>query len=435
MRKEKGNVLIVALIMLIVISGISVATLMLISRQSRSADWNYRSTRAYYAAETGIEMKVSKINASGVTAANLQKLTGGLDGADYETTLQDWSKDKVDNDNNGKMDDASEAGYYWIDSTGTYNGARRKLRVTARFNPAVIPQPFGAVNLYNPKDANGNVVPGTLVNFSGVTPPHIDGRDANIPPGTTDFGALKSSSVTLGSGPLRSLLGVSTHDNQSVTDINKEIAKNPARVYGIDSSAYPGPALADYFFSTTPPAPVYAGNSAANVNSFDPNGAQEIVNDANYYASFAQNVYTSTNYPKGNAVFGTLSDPQITYINNPTTTTMKLNGNIAGVGILVLKGNVDFGGTFNFAGLIFCIAEQDSIVNMEPVDLRGTPLIMGAIYGASVKTNASGGAPILLDIRGTPDIFYSSQAIDLAKQAIQNLGKINILSVSEIGAS
>jgi len=432
MKTKRGNALIVSLIMLIVISGISVAALMIITRQSRSTDWNYRNTRAYYAAETGIEMKVSKVNASGITNANLQLLTGALDGAAYETSFIDWSKDHADNNGNGQVDEAGEGGYFWIDSTGTYNGARRRIRATARFNPASVPQPFGAVNLYNPKDANGDVINGTLVNFSGTKPPHIDGRDTNFPANLTDFGALKSSDVTLGSGPLRPLAGVATHDNQSVSDVAKEIAKNPDRVYGIKPTAYPGSLLADYFFSTTPPAPVYAGNSIANVNAFDPNGAVDIVNSANYYASFAQNKYNATNYPTGNAVFGTLADPQITYIDNTTTTNVKLNGKISGVGILVLKGNIDFGGTFNFAGLIFCIAEQDSIVNMEPVELMGTPLIMGSIYAASVKTNYVG-APIVLDVRGTPDVFYSSEAIDKARQALQNLGKINILSASEIG--
>ncbi len=68
-----------------------------------------------------------------------------------------------------------------------------------------------------------------------------------------------------------------------------------------------------------------------------------------YNASFA--------YHNGNNTFGSVADPQITYIGGSAV----MGGNISGAGILVVKGNMQWHGTPNFKGLIVVLGGSFTI--------------------------------------------------------------------------
>lgn len=430
--RRKGIAFVGALFVLIVISGLALTLATVISAHTRSTNWNIKTTRAYFAAEGGLELKLAALNDPDAGDEAYADLAGVVDGCQYAVTVQEWGSDGLDNNNDGQVDDSGEAGYMDVFSVGTCSRAARTVRATVRLGASAgVPDAFAAIHLYNAKDENGDVLPGAAVNFSG-TPPNIDGRDTAIPT-TRDFDKLKGRDVTPDSGEGRDVLGVATHDEQSVSDVIDALGSDEDRVYGIDASEMTSAQLEEYFFSEDPPEVENAGASVADISGFDPFDAQGVVQMADQYASLAapENVFNADNYPRGNNTFGTLDSPQITVINNTSDSSLRISGNISGTGVLVINGDVVFTGSVVFAGLMLITSDGQA-----PVEMRGTPLIFGTIYAACSATDLESQTTIL-DLRGTPDIFYSSEAMALAGTALsgaQSGGNIEVLAVAEVGA-
>ncbi|HZY09724.1 MAG TPA: hypothetical protein VFF29_01075 [Bacteroidota bacterium] len=108
----------------------------------------------------------------------------------------------------------------------------------------------------------------------------------------------------------------------------------------------------------------------------------------------------------GNQVWGTATSPKITFVNaGDSTNLLKFTGTIEGWGILVVKGNVQWSGTFEFHGLV--VVYSDAVLDFEGM-AAGTPQIIGSLL--------MGGPPHSeFEMRGTSEILYSSDAIDNAK--------------------
>jgi len=430
--KRKGIALIGALFVLIVVSGLSLTLMTIVSAHTRSTNWNIKTTRAYFAAEAGLELKLAELNDPEAGDEAYEDLAGEIDGCRYEVTVREWDSDGLDNDNDGEIDDSGEAGYIDVFSEGTCGRASRIVRATIRLGSGTsLPGAFAAVHLYNPKDENGDVLPGAVINFSG-SPPNIDGRDTAIP-STGDFSRLKSRDVTPDSGEGKDVLGIATHDEQSVSDVIDALGREVNRVFGIDALALPGELLEEYFFSEDAPEPETRGASVADISGFDPLDAQDVVQMAEQYESLAEpeNVFNADNYPKGNSTFGTLDSPQITVIKNTSDHSITISGNISGAGVLVISGDVVFTGNINFAGVMVITSDGQA-----PVEMRGTPLIFGAIYAACSATDLESQATIL-DIRGTPDVFFSTEAMALAETALSGArsgGDMEVLAITEVGA-
>jgi len=428
---NRGNALIVAMVAMTAISALAALSLSIVSSHAQSSRANVELSRAYFAAEAGIQHKIGQVRAYGLGDGAYEDVTGEVDGSLYAASLASWADDGVDNDGNGQVDDDVEINYYTFDSTGAHNGVRRRIVATVRITPPASPMALAAINIYNPLDENRDVYLGAMANFSGRVPPHIDGRDTNIPRGDP-LDQIAAKDAQPGSGEGSPVLGIATHDEQSVIDINDAISRNRRRVMGLAGDAYTEEQLEDYFFSEDPPDAIVGEGSVGNVGKFDPS-------DANSIAAFAlscadhtrpENFFDATNYPSGNATMGTLDTPQITYIKNETSKPIILNGTITGCGILVIQGKVVFRGTLTYAGIIFAITDDNSPATQTSVVLDGTPLIFGSIFAASTKLPGPN-APAILDFRGTADLFYSNEALGLAMMILPT--DVRVLASNETG--
>lgn len=127
------------------------------------------------------------------------------------------------------------------------------------------------------------------------------------------------------------------------------------------------------------------------------------VNDTTNWQSLTQNIIFAADntlpggtYTSGD--FGTLTQPQITYVNGD----VNLEGTMSGYGIMVINGDLTLTGTFDFYGII--ILYGNSTIT---TDVIGT----FSVYGGTILVGSS------VDIKatGTSQLYYSSQAINNAK--------------------
>jgi hypothetical protein len=100
----------------------------------------------------------------------------------------------------------------------------------------------------------------------------------------------------------------------------------------------------------------------------------------------------------GNDVFGTISHPQITHFTNDVT----INGNLTGVGILIVDQGLRINGSASFVGLIIVRGTT------EITSVSGNATILGTLWTTDLQLSVSGSA----------SVTYSSEALALAN-AIQ----------------
>ena len=91
---------------------------------------------------------------------------------------------------------------------------------------------------------------------------------------------------------------------------------------------------------------------------------------------------------------------------------------------MIIDGEVRFGGTFNYAGLVMITRRGDAQVSVE---MAGTPLVMGAMVAANPYSTASS----ILDLRGTSDVFFSRQGLSYAAQALSAHAKFEMVFYME----
>ena len=420
-KMREGYVLVWVLWMTIIFIGIALALLYVSASHSRKTQGSFALTRALLAAETGIERKLAVLNTSNVLGGEgLGDLSGEHRGAEFEVTTVAWWLDGEDNDSNGDVDDADEENYMTLEGIARVARVERRVRTTVLKGTMEFPDVYGAVTLYNPEDVNGDVIPGAIANFSG-TPPRISGQDSALPPGI-DLADLRDSDVVVGSGTGNEVVGVAVHDDQSVADILNELGNKDDRVDGVDATGMDDATLEDTL--TNGGGSIGAG-SVANVGGFDSRTANDIYNLAQQLGGYAapENVYDQTNWPSGGDVIGTAASPQVTVLKPAPGTTGHLNGTVSGCGVLIIDGHVRFGGTFNYAGLVLITSR-----GLAEVELLGTPLVIGAIIAANPDPSMTPGMTVL-DLRGTADVYYSTEALLLAEQVFT--GKVQVLAQNE----
>ena len=125
---------------------------------------------------------------------------------------------------------------------------------------------------------------------------------------------------------------------------------------------------------------------------------------------------------------GTTDYPVVSVIETGPDESVQLMGDVSGSGILVIDGNVRFGGNFNFAGLVIITSNGTA-----EVDLRGTPLVFGSIIAANPEPGAE--INTLLDIRGTADVYYSTQGLSKATDALTMAAPVTMLMYKEISTN
>jgi hypothetical protein len=383
-----------AAIILALLLGLTCASLVLLSVANTTASQeSIRRAVALSVAEIGVERsKANIVNGvwSGQFASHNHQATAS--GEAYTPDARLYGSYAVHvTENYGGV-----SGQYLVISQGACGRATRQVNVVLRRVPPTIPDLLAAITLYNPN---------ALASFRG-TPPNVCGLDTNLP-SSIPFSSVKASDCVKGSGDGPDAVGIGVHDDASVVDIIAALGKRTSCVSGTDGhggSQYP---------------------SVYNVTATNPTGrvdtltAADIVEIAAGYETAADYVYDGSSWydgqghPASDGNFGSTASPKVIVVRGPSSSRLHLSGCLVGVGLMIIDSEVEFTGTFNYAGLVVITRQGDATVSVE---MMGTPLVMGSIIAANPGSESTS----ILDLRGTADVLYSRQGLAYAQQALAN---------------
>lgn len=149
-------------------------------------------------------------------------------------------------------------------------------------------------------------------------------------------------------------------------------------------------------------------------------GTQDVVVDSaisdpsdyiNLYMSAADIVLNQAGSPYGGTqTWGTQANPKIVFIDaGDSTRPVRVTGNITGWGILVVRGNFDVRGTFEWHGLV--VGYSNTVFDF--AFAAGTPKIIGSLLMGGPNHSE-------FEMRGSSKVLYSSSAL----QQAQYIGKL-----------
>ncbi|MGH2567004.1 MAG: hypothetical protein ACRDGA_01605 [Bacteroidota bacterium] len=137
------------------------------------------------------------------------------------------------------------------------------------------------------------------------------------------------------------------------------------------------------------------------------------------YKLNADYVFNTPGTYASSQTWGSAGNPVIVYCNagDDPTFSIKFSGGVIGYGILIIRGNLEFNGSFKFFGLVIV----DGMNTQVKLGGGGTPQITGGIVvagnaGAVIGLNGSG---------SSAKVRYSSQALANAK----NIGKLRYYTI------
>ncbi len=119
------------------------------------------------------------------------------------------------------------------------------------------------------------------------------------------------------------------------------------------------------------------------------------------YIFAADTTLASGTYNTG--TLGTMAEPKITYAKG----NIKLTGGLTGAGIMIIDGDVDMEGKFNYNGIII-VYGQSTVVTKTTGD--------AGVYGATIAV----GTTVDMTVAGTAQFYYSSQAIENARANLKS---------------
>ena len=414
---ERGVALVLALMILLTLTGLVLAFLSVSAVEPQISRNQSDTVRARYVAEAGMEYAYNELvtNATawntyltgatcsqgailGAASATLPGL-GSADGTftvrirndcragdNKMTGLPVESPADATNDTNSRL---------IVTSTGVLGDTTRTItmvvkKVQYRFN--------GALSF-----------PGVQadVNFSGSAFT-IDGRDY-----------LMSDAPGSPTGTADPVYGIAVNDGLPAleTQVESALAGNQDNsIYGKSESG-------------TPPG---SGNDAINTDStLTSTSIADFVNALKQYADITINTSPGNTHSissvgsscasswSSSTCWGTTAKPKVVYVNGtlPDLTTqytsLDISGTSQGTGILIVEnGNVDISGNFHWNGPI--------IVTGNNVGIRYAGGGAQAIYGSVVvnEMNDDGTANVEGDVRGNASMLYSRQALQLVEDAL-----------------
>jgi hypothetical protein len=179
-------------------------------------------------------------------------------------------------------------------------------------------------------------------------------------------------------------------------------------VYGISVTANK---IADYLKKD-----ITAGKIASNVQG--KGGSPSVGTFSNTNLDSLMNLYRTYATVKlpggkytGNAVYGTLDNPQIVHVSG----TLEWKGNVTGAGILIVDGALLMGGNVEWKGIVMALSGDATL----ELGASGTPNIIGSSFIGS--KNVSGVTKVHLN--GNPSVKYSYSVLETV------LAKLNLLQV------
>ncbi|MCH7886534.1 MAG: hypothetical protein IIA58_01050 [Candidatus Marinimicrobia bacterium] len=122
-----------------------------------------------------------------------------------------------------------------------------------------------------------------------------------------------------------------------------------------------------------------------------------------YYAQIADETYEGGTFSQD---WGSEDNPIVVYSNGNFT----LEGTSIGYGVLAINGSFTMRGSPTWYGLIIASGGESLIIDASV----GNPTIYGALHIGATVTE--------LELRGTANIFYSSEAIEMVRLDITNRG-------------
>jgi hypothetical protein len=272
----------------------------------------------------------------------------------FQATILSGRSDSWDNDGDGAVDEADEQGFIVLDSRGF----------------------LGAQTAGNPYQV------------------HLRGQVQKV----TNIFNVNSALCIDGTGPD---LDLGKSAAFMVSGYDHDLATGAPKAVQPPGSPLPAITVTDPIgFNASDLAALSAASAGGQVNGTTPP----------YGTTSTDNIDTAAMvaWAKENATFtapatlpGSLSDySQIVYHEGYT----KITGNDKGAGIWVVNGDLDFGGTCQFHGIIIVTGKLTILGG------GGSNLLMGAVI-------VGGGAAIDFQNNGTTDIRYSADAVNMAKNA------------------
>lgn len=122
-----------------------------------------------------------------------------------------------------------------------------------------------------------------------------------------------------------------------------------------------------------------------------------------YYAQIADETYEGGTFSQD---WGSEDSPMVIYSNGNFT----LQGTSIGYGVLAINGSFTMRGSPTWYGLIIASGGESLVIDAS----LGNPTIYGALHIGATVTE--------LELRGTANIFYSSEAIEMVRLDIINRG-------------
>ncbi|TAK63839.1 MAG: hypothetical protein EPO24_03795 [Bacteroidetes bacterium] len=119
----------------------------------------------------------------------------------------------------------------------------------------------------------------------------------------------------------------------------------------------------------------------------------------NEYIAMAD--YVFPNGSSNNGTYGSAAMPVIGYAKGE----VKFGGNGKFYGVLVINGSIDFTGTFDIYGLVLCYGSD---IQISVSTSSGNP----SLYGGLIMSGAPGSK---FSLKGTPQLLYSTEALEMAK--------------------
>lgn len=129
-RRERGAAMPFALGLALLCAGIAAASTLRHASAQREASTTTARERSFQAADGGVDWAIGKVRAGRGALPSPTVETRSIDGtASFRVQYTPGTSDGLDEDGDGTVDEADEADYVLVTSTGIAGGARRTVRV------------------------------------------------------------------------------------------------------------------------------------------------------------------------------------------------------------------------------------------------------------------------------------------------------------------
>lgn len=361
-RSCQGFASVMAIIATVPMVAVTGTLLMVAVRQQRQMEESQIVTQSRDIAASGAQDAMAKLalNADFVGAYDLN-IAGGV----AHVVVTDMGSDGLDNDGNGKVDDALEADYVSISSVGRVNVALdthgNELVTAAQSRTATANVITKKIHLDLPVDAAFYIDdPLATLSFSGSSF-SISGNDQNL---------------------------------------DGKKGSKPA-IPGIGTPGDPK-ALAGQL-SKSQKANVSGQGGAPSVRTVD---TIDLVDEMHHLGSLATMTWSGADTKVSGAKIGDMTNlvPVIAHAKG----NLSLSGGTTGCGVLVVDGNLEMSGNFNFVGVVYVAGSVTFKGGGGKYNIRGSLLTPGNVAG----TDGTLGGAVTLQ--------YSSQAVDVVNTKLSD---------------